>query len=63
MEVTGTSGSIDNKGVHLYTLRGKEKMTREIKFNYSHVELQKNKIILTENKNGKFLRKKGTEKF
>ena len=63
MVVTGTSGSIDNQVVHLYTLKGKEKMTREIKIQYSHVEMQKNEILFTGNQNCYILRKNGTEKF
>ena len=63
MVVTGTSGSIDNQVVHLYTLKGKEKMTREIKIQYSHVEMQKNEILFTGNQNCYILRENGTEKF
>ena len=61
--VTGVAGNIDDQIVHLYTLQGKEKMTKKVTIQYSHIEMTKNEILFTGNQNCFILRKNGTEKF
>ena len=61
--VTGVAGNIDDQVVHLYTLQGKEKMTKQVTIQYSQVEMTRNEILFTGNQNCFILRKNGTEKF
>ena len=61
--VTGVAGNIDDQVVHLYTLQGKEKMTKKVTIQYSQVEMTRNEILFTGNQNCFLLRKNGTVKF
>lgn len=61
--VTGVAGNIDDQVVHLYTLQGKEKMTKQVAIQYSQVEMTRNEILFTGNQNCFLLRKNGTVKF
>ena len=60
--VTGVAGNIDDQVVHLYTLQGKEKMTKQVTIQYSQVEMTRNEILFTGNQNCFLLRKNGTVK-
>lgn len=55
--VTGVAGNIDDQVVHLYTLQGKEKMTKQVTIQYSQVEMTRNEILFTGNQNCFLLRR------
>lgn len=60
--VTGSADS-DQKNLHLYDLRGKEKMACSISFKYSDMQLYDDEIIFYSNHNCHILRVNGHEKF
>lgn len=61
--ITGKAGSTEGQEVHLFNLRGKEEMTREISYGYSDVFLSDQEIIFTDEQTCHILRKNGREKF
>ena len=60
--VTGSADS-DQKNLHLYDLRGKEKMVRSISYKYSDMQLYNEEIIFSSSHNCHILRTNGHEKF
>lgn len=61
--VTGKAGSTEDQETHLFNFRGKEEMTREIRYEYSEVFMTDQEILFTDEQTCHILRKNGREKF
>ncbi|MCM1246108.1 MAG: DUF5711 family protein [Roseburia sp.] len=61
--ITGKAGSTKEQEAHLFNLRGKEEMTREISYEYSDILMADQEIIFTGEQTCHILRKNGREKF
>lgn len=61
--ITGKAGSTEDQEAHLFNFRGKEEMTREVRYEYSEVFMTDQDILFTDEQTCHILRKNGKEKF